>query len=127
MATSRSNQTTVTLGKPTRTRRIIALALDTLRHALPLVPFYLLRGNVTSYLLLTGFDLSLGLMLIVATTRDPRDPTTVDPRATWLISRFTAVLVLASFLGFVAAIISLPMGLPAFIYGWATDVNWGNL
>jgi hypothetical protein len=72
--------------------RLPAIALDVLRHAVPLVPFYLLRGNIPNYLLLTAFDLSLGLMLIVGTTRDVRDPTTVDPRAAWLISRLTAGL-----------------------------------
>ena len=53
--------------------------------------------------------------------------TTVDPRATWLVSRITAVLVLAIFLGSVAAIISLPIGMPAFIFGWTTGVDWRAL
>ncbi|HMJ05789.1 MAG TPA: hypothetical protein VK474_05990, partial [Chthoniobacterales bacterium] len=96
-----------------------------LRHALPLVLFYFWRGNVTSYLLLTAFDLSLGLMLIVGTTREKSDPTTVDPRATWLISRVSAVLVLAVFLGGVAAVISIPLFMPAVIAGFATQVDWG--
>lgn len=97
------------------------------RHALPLFPFYLRHGSVTSYLLLTAFDLSLGLMLIVGTTRDRRDPTTVDPRATWLISRLTAVLVLAIFLGAVAVFISIPLFIPAVIFGSATHVDWSAL
>jgi len=59
-------------------------------------------------------------MLIVATTRDRSDPTTVDPRATLLVSRLTAVGALAVFLGIVAAIISVPIGMPAFIFGLAT-------
>src|ERR1043165_10171069 len=97
--------------------RLAAIALDLLRHALPLIPLYLLRGSITSNLLLTAFDLSLGLMLIVGTTRDRSDPTTVDPRATWLASRLTAVLVLAIFFGIVAAIITVPIGMPVFIFG----------
>jgi hypothetical protein len=105
---------------PTGLRRATAIALDVLRHALPLIPFYFWRGSITSYLLLTAFDLSLGLILIVATTRDRSDPTTVDPRATWLVSRLTAVLVLATFFGIVAAIISVPIGMPAFIFGLTT-------
>ena len=103
-----------------RQGRATAIALDVLRHALPLIPLYLWRGSITSYLLLTAFDLSLGLMLIVGTTRDRSDPTTVDPRATLLASRATAVLVLAIFFGIVAAIISVPIGMPAIIFGTAT-------
>jgi hypothetical protein len=97
--------------------RAAAIALDMLRHALPLIPFYLWGGSITSYLLLTAFDLSLGLMLIVGTTRDRSDPTTVDPRATLPASRLTAALALAAFLGAVAAIITVPIGMPAFIFG----------
>jgi hypothetical protein len=100
--------------------RATAIALDVLRHALPLIPLYLWGGSITSYLLLTAFDLSLGLMLIVGTTRDRSDPTTVDPRAALLASRATAVLVLAIFIGIVAAIISVPIGMPAIIFGTAT-------
>jgi hypothetical protein len=100
--------------------RATAVLLDVLRHALPLIPLYFWRGSITSYLLLTAFDLSLGLMLIVATTRDRSDPTTVDPRATWLVSRLTAVVALAGFLGIVAVIISVPIGMPAIIVGLAT-------
>src|ERR1043165_292437 len=97
--------------------RLAAIALDLLRHALPLIPLYLLRGSITSYLLLTAFDLSLGLMLIVGTTRDRTDPTTVDPRSRWLAARLAAILVLAIFLGIVATIITIPIGMPAFIFG----------
>src|SRR4051794_18357287 len=100
--------------------RATAIAVDVLRHALPLIPLYLWGGSITSYLLLTAFDLSLGLMLIVGTTRDRSDPTTVDPRATLLASRLTAVGALAVFLGIVAAIISVPIGMPAFIFGLTT-------
>src|SRR6478672_7570264 len=107
------------LSQPKR-GRAAAIALDALRHALPLIPLYLWRASITSYLLLTAFDLSLGLILIVATTRDRSDPTTVDPRATLLASRLTAVFVLAIFFGIVAAIISVPIGMPAFIFGLGT-------
>jgi hypothetical protein len=108
---------------PSMTRglgRATDIVLDVLRHALPLVPLYLWRGSITSYLLLTAFDLSLGLILIVGTTRDRSDPTMVDPRATWLASRLTAVFVLAIFFGIVAAVISVPIGMPAIIFGLAT-------
>src|SRR3954470_9876356 len=103
-----------------RQGRAAAIALDVLRHALPLVPLYLLHGNLISYLLLAAFDLSLGLVLIVGTTRDRTDPTTVDPRATLLGSRLMAAVTLAIFLGIVAAVITVPIGMPAIIFGLAT-------
>jgi hypothetical protein len=104
-----------------------AIALDACRHGLPLVPLYLLHGSIASYLLLTAFDLALGLMLIVGSTRDRRDPTTVDPRATWLISRLTAVVLLAIFLGGAAAALTIPIAIPAFLYGWSAGVDWWAL
>jgi len=73
---------------------------------------------------LTTFALAPGLMLIVGTTRERSDPTTVDPRATWLVSRLTAVVVLAIFLGAVAAVLTVPIGMPAFIFGASTGVDW---
>jgi hypothetical protein len=100
--------------------RTVAIALDVLRHALPLVPLYFWRASITNYLLLTAFDLSLGLILIVGTTRDRSDPTTVDPRATLLASRLTAVVALAIFFGIVAAVITVPIGMPAIIFGLAS-------
>ena len=104
--------------------RVRAIVLDAVRHALPLVPFYFYHGSVPAYLLLTAFDLALGLMLIVGTTRDAKDPTTVDPRATLLISRITAALTLAVFLGMVAAFLTIPLGIPAFISGMVAQVSW---
>ena len=100
--------------------RTTTIALDVLRHALPLLPLYLRRASITNYLLLTAFDLSLGLVLIVSTTRDRSDPTTVDPRATLLVSRLTSVVVLAIFFAVVATIISIPIGMPTIIFGLAT-------
>lgn len=98
--------------------------MDVVRHGLPLVPLYFYHGSVAAYLLLTAFDLALGLMLIVGTTRDAKDPTTVDPRAALLVSRVTAALVLATFLGGVAAILTIPLGMPAFISGMYAQVDW---
>jgi hypothetical protein len=89
-----------------------------------LVPLYFYHGSVPGYLLLTAFDLALGLMLIVGTTRDAKDPTTVDPRAAFLVSRATAALVLAGFLGGVAAFLTIPLGMPAFIFGRHANVDW---
>jgi hypothetical protein len=107
--------------------RVGAIGLDVVRHGLPLVPFYFYQGSVPGYLLLTAFDLALGLMLIVGTTRDAKDPTTVDPRAALLGSRITAALVLAVFLGGVAAILTIPLGMPAFISGMAANIDWTAL
>jgi hypothetical protein len=104
--------------------RVKAIVADGVRHALPLVPFYFYHGSVPAYLLLTAFDLALGLMLIVGTTRDAKDPTTVDPRAAWWISRITAALILAGFLGGVAAFLTIPLGIPAFISGMQAHVDW---
>ncbi|MEO5719940.1 MAG: hypothetical protein ABIR71_00535 [Chthoniobacterales bacterium] len=101
-----------------------SIALALVRHVLPLVPFYFLGGNTTSYLLLTAFDLALGLILVVGTTRDQKDPTTVDPRAALLVSRITATLVLSLFFGMVATILLIPLGMPAFIFGSAAGVDW---
>jgi hypothetical protein len=41
-------------------RVAFAVAVDILRHLLPLVPLYWYHGNFASYALLTAFDLSLG-------------------------------------------------------------------
>jgi hypothetical protein len=72
---------------------------------------------VHGYFLLTAFDLALGLMLIVGTTRDPKDPNAVDPRAAWFSARIAAALIQGAFLGVVAAFLLIPLGMPAFISG----------
>jgi hypothetical protein len=100
------------------------IAADVVRHVVPLLPLYVFNGNVAGYLLLTAFDLSLGLMLIVGTTRERKDPTSVDPRSRWLVMRLLAVLLIAVFLAIVAAIITLPIAAPALIFGLATGVDW---
>jgi hypothetical protein len=107
--------------------RVKAIVVDAVRHALPLVPFYFYHGSVPAYLLLTAFDLALGLMLIVGTTRDAKDPTTVDPRATRLGTRIAAALIQGVFLGVVAAFLLIPLGMPAFISGMEAHVDWVGL
>ena len=120
---SESISDTAVVEVPIGLARVKAIVVDAVGHALPLVPFYFYHGSVPAYLLLTAFDLALGLMLIVGTTREAKDPTTVDPRAT-LISRITAALVLAGFLGGVAAFLTIPLGIPAFISGMEAHVDW---
>jgi hypothetical protein len=109
-----------------RTPRVsfMNIVVDVVRHLVPLLPLYLFNGNIAGYLLLTAFDLSLGLMLIVGTTRDRKDPTSVDPRSRWLVMRFLAVLVIALFLAIFAAIVAMPIAAPAFIFGLLEGVDW---
>ena len=101
-----------------------SLGLDIARHALPLISLYGLHGSAETFLLLTAFNLSLGLMLIVATTRDRGDVTTVDPRSRWLIMRWIAVAFNAGFLAFIAGFIMLPIVFPAFLLGARAGVDW---
>ncbi len=103
------------------------LAFSVGRHALPLIFLYALHGSITSYLLLTAFDLSLGLLLIVATTRDKSDPTSVDPRSRMPMMQMTAILALTVFLGGMAALICVPIGIPAVWFGFAEGVEWSGL
>ena len=103
------------------------IAVDVLRHVVPLLPLYIFNGNIATYVLLTAFDLSLGLMLIVGTTRDRGDMTSVDPRSRWLVMRLIAVLLVAVFLAIMAAIIAVPIGMPAFIFGLFTEIDWGDV
>lgn len=102
-------------------------ALDLARHVAPLASLYFLDGSIPRYLLLTAFNLSLGLMLIVGLTRDARDPTTVDPRATTLPARLSAVVILSIFLAVVAAIITVPIFGAAFIFSLHADTDWWAL
>jgi hypothetical protein len=97
------------------------------RHALPLVSVYVLHGTTASFLLLTAFNLALGLMLIVGTTRQTSDPTGVDPRSRWAVMRWIAVLLIAVMLALVAAIIAIPIAMPAVLLGLAAGVDWMSL
>jgi hypothetical protein len=107
--------------------RAKVMLVDAVAHAAPLIFFYRAQRSVQGYLLLTAFDLALGLMLIVGTTRDPKDPTTVDPRAAWLSSRIVAALILGVFLGVVAAFLLIPLGMVVFISGMEAHVDWVEL
>jgi hypothetical protein len=104
--------------------RAKVILADAVAHAAPLILFYRAQGSVQGYLLLTAFDLALGLILIVGTTRDPKDPTTVDPRAAWLSARIAAALIQGVFLGVVAAFLLIPLAMPAFIFGMEAHVDW---
>ena len=97
---------------------------DLARHSVPLVSLYFLDGSIPRYLLLTAFNLSLGLMLIVGLTRAPTDPTTVDPRATLLLARLAAVAILSIFLAVVAAFITVPIFGAALIFSLHAGTDW---
>ncbi len=75
---------------------VVWLVADLLRHALPLVPLYWFHGSIASYTLLTAFDLSLGLWLIIVTTRDAGDVNSVDPRSRWMVFQILSVLLAAT-------------------------------
>jgi hypothetical protein len=110
---------------------IMNIVVDVVRHALPLVPLYFFNGSLLGYMLLTTFDLSMGLVLIFNTTRGPVDVTArgrvemtkVDPRSRWLISRVVAVLVGAAIFAVEAAMVSVPIVVPAFVFGMVTGVD----
>lgn len=104
--------------------RLLSLALDVGRHALPLISLYDLHGTNETFILLTAFNLSLGLMLIVGTTRDRGDVTTVDPRSRWLIMRWIAVIFNAAFLAVIAGFIMLLIVFPALVLGATAGVDW---
>ena len=102
---------------PARSLSVQEIAADVVNHLLPLVPLYLFNGNFVSYVLLTAYDLSLGLVQIVGTTRDRSDPTSVDPRSRTPAMRAIAVLALAVFFAIVATIVAVPIAAPAFMFG----------
>jgi hypothetical protein len=113
---------------PTTLRRprlsFMNIVVDVVRHAVPLLCLYVLQHDIATYILLTAFDLSLGLMFIVGTTRASGDINSVDPRSRWLIFRLVSILVVAIFLAIVAAIITIPVGMPAFIFGLYAGIDW---
>ena len=100
---------------------------DIARHALPLVSLYRQHGSIPGYLLLTAFDLSLSLIVIVGTTRDRSDPTSVDPRSRWLVMRALAVLVLTVFFAVTAAMLTVPIAMPVFIIGMIQGAEWASV
>jgi hypothetical protein len=103
---------------------LLAFVADIARHALPLLPLYAFHGNFASYVVLTAFDLSLSLWLIVGTTRDKGDVNSVDPRSRWLSLQVVSVVVVAAFLAFMAAIPAMIIGLPAYIFGVYAGIDW---
>lgn len=97
------------------------------RHALPLISLYLLHGSIANFLLLTAFNLALGLMFIVGATRDTTDPTAVDPRSRTLLMRTIAIVIVAAFLAFVSAFVMLPILVPALALGAFAGIAWSSV
>ncbi len=100
------------------------VVLDVARHGLPLLSLYFLNRSIPSYLLLTAFNLALGLMVILVTTRDPTDMTSVDPRSRWSIMLLADLLFCALVLAVPAAVITVPLIAPAFYLGLFAGVDW---
>lgn len=94
---------------------------------MPLIPFYWFGGSLERYALLTAFDLALGLVLIVATTRQPSDPTTVDPRSRRISLQVVSIVIIALFMALVAAFLTIPIGMAAFIAATSASSDWWSL
>lgn len=101
-----------------------AVIVDALRHAVPLVQFYGFQGSLGRYILLTAFDLGMALVFIVGSTRERGDVNSVDPRSRWLPLQFLSVIVIAPFLAIMAAIIAIPVGMPAYVFGLHAGLDW---
>ena len=100
------------------------VVIDATRHGLPLLSLYFLNGSIPSYLLLTAFNLALGLMCILLTLRDPSDMTSVDPRSRWPIVPLADLLLVTLVLAVPATLITLPLVAPAFYFGLFASVDW---
>ena len=103
------------------------LILDLVRHAVPLAQFYLFGGAIERWALLTAFDLALGLVAIVATTRSMDDPGTVDARSRTLAAQAASVAILTLLFAAVALVVAMPIGLPAFIWSLSHGLDWQTL
>ncbi|MFN7917362.1 MAG: hypothetical protein U0Q55_18600 [Vicinamibacterales bacterium] len=101
--------------------------LDLVRHAVPVLEFYLFGGVIERYALLTAFDLALGIIAIVAMTRSDDDPAFVDPRSRALPAQAASVAILALLFAAAALLVALPIGMPAFIWSLANGLDWKAL
>ena len=104
-----------------------AIVVDAARHAVPLVQFYFFGGSLGNYLLLTAFDLAVGLILIVGSTRERGDVNSVDPRSRMLWLQVLSVLVIAPFICVTAAFITLPIAMPAYLLGVQEGLDWPGI
>ena len=98
-------------------------ATAVMRHGLPLMALYLVGGNTATYLLLTAFDLSLGLVVVEALTPNSKLNAFRPERRHWIFG----VPFMAAFLAIVAAILTVPIALPAILFGLDADVHWAAI
>src|SRR5262249_27779471 len=105
----------------------VGVVVDVARHAIPLVPLYRFGASVGSWVLLTAFDLGLGLMFIVVSTRDRGDVNSVDPRSRWMVFQVLSVLVAGPFLGALGALVAIPIAMPAYLLGLRLGVDWPGI
>jgi len=94
-----------------------------MRHALPLTALYLAGGNTAGYLLLTAFDLSLGLVVIEALTPGSKLNAVRPARLHWVFG----VPFMAVFLAIAAAILTIPIAMPAILFGLDANVHWAAI
>ena len=104
---------------------VARLAVDAVRHVLPLLPLYIHNGELPSYAVLTAFDLALGLMLIVGTTRDRGDVTRDGGSALATVrARLLAVIAVAIFRAIFSAVVALVLTVAtAMLAGSSSDVD----
>ena len=105
----------------------LAIALDAARHSIPLAQLYFFGGDLGSYILLTGFDLALGLLFIVASTRERGDVNSVDPRSRQMTFQLLSVLVAAPLLAAVSALVAVPILMPSFVLGLFLGFDWSRV
>ena len=104
-----------------------AIVVDAVRHAVPLGQFYFFGGSLGNYLLLTAFDLAVGLVFIIGSTRERGDVNSVDPRSRMLSLQVLSVLVIAPFIGVTSAIIAMPIAMPAYLFGVQEGLDWPGI
>ena len=112
---------------PPRSVSIAGLAADAARHSIPLVQLYFLGGDIGTYLLLTAFDLALGLLFIVVSTRERGDVNSVDPRSRSMPLQALSVLIAAAILGAVSCVIALLIVLPVVLMGMEMGFDWRGI
>jgi hypothetical protein len=98
-------------------------AASVARHGLPLAALYLSGAKAASYLLLTAFDLSLGLVAIVALKSGAKLDVARLARGSWIID----IPVMAVVFAIAAAVLTLPIGALLILYGVDVSLDWASI